>query len=146
MTQALIRQTIEIWAKAFCAKDADAIMSVYADTIVSFDIGPPLRYTGHADKRRAWQDVFAEYSGPIVYELHELSVDVSGDLAFAHSVNHLSGTLANGKPNAFWLRWTACLHRIAGRWLIVHDHVSVPADLPHGKALTKLTPGMSLRG
>ena len=34
-----------------------------------------------------------------------------------------------------WLRWTACFRRIHGVWLIVHDHVSVPADLEHGAAL-----------
>ena len=36
-----------------------------------------------------------------------------------------------------WLRWTACFRRIDGVWLIVHDHVSVPADLEHGPGCSK---------
>jgi ketosteroid isomerase-like protein len=39
-----------------------------------------------------------------------------------------------------WLRWTACLRRIDGVWMVVHDHVSVPADLEHGRAVLDLTP------
>ena len=38
-----------------------------------------------------------------------------------------------------WVRWTACFRRIDGVWLVVHDHVSVPADLEHGQAVLNLT-------
>jgi ketosteroid isomerase-like protein len=63
-----------------------------------------------------------------------------GDLAFVHSLNRVTVTLANGRTTDMWVRWTACFRRIDGAWLIVHDHVSVPADLEHGKALTTLAP------
>jgi ketosteroid isomerase-like protein len=57
-------------------------MSFYASNIVSFDIGPPLRYGGTDDKRRAWQDVFATYTGALSYEIGELNVTTDGSLAF----------------------------------------------------------------
>ena len=58
----------------------------------------------------------------------------------AHSVNHVSGRLASGHVSGMWLRWTACFQRMNGVWLIVHDHVSVPADLEQGQAALNLTP------
>jgi ketosteroid isomerase-like protein len=135
-----IRQRVENLARALSAKDIDAVMSFYAPDIVSFDIGPPLRYAGAALKRRAWQEVFAAYTGAFSYGVSELSVMADGELAFVHSLNQVKGTLANGHVNQMWVRWTACFRQINRVWLVVHDHVSVPADLEHAQALLNLTP------
>jgi ketosteroid isomerase-like protein len=140
MAEALIRQRVEDAVKALNAKDIDGVMSLYAPNIVSFDIVPPLRYVGAENKRRAWQEAFAAYTGPFAYEIHDLSVTTHGELAFVHSLNHVNATLASGHITDLWLRWTACFRRIDGVWLIVHDHVSVPADLEHGHAVLNLTP------
>ena len=140
VAEALIRQRVEDYAKAVGAKGIDGVMSLYAPDIVSFDVDPPLRYAGADNKRRAWQAFFAAHPGPVAYEVRDLAVTTQGDLAFVHSVNHVSGTLASGHISDLWVRWTACFRRIDGVWLIVHDHVSVPADLAHGKAIVNLTP------
>jgi ketosteroid isomerase-like protein len=140
VAEADIRQRITETVNAVRARDIDVLMSLYAPNNVSFDIGGPLRYTGADKKRQAWQDVFDAYAGPIDYEVDELSVTTHGALAFVHSLNHVSGTLASGPVTDLWLRWTACFQRIDGVWLVVHDHVSVPADLEHGEALVSLTP------
>ena len=140
MAEALIRECIEDLAKALNAKDIDAVMSLYAPDLVSFDIVPPLRYTGSDNKRRAWEEVFATYTGAFAYEVHDLNVTTDGELAFVHSLNHLNATLASGHITDMWLRWTACLRRVGGVWLVVHDHVLVPADLEHGHAVVNLTP------
>ena len=140
MAEALIRHRVEDAVKAIRAKDIDGVMSLYAPNIVSFDIVPPLRYVGAENKRRAWQEAFATFTGPFAYEVHELNVTTHGELAFVHSLNHVNATLASGHITDLWLRWTACLRRIDGVWLVVHDHVSVPADLEHGQAVLNLTP------
>jgi ketosteroid isomerase-like protein len=139
VAEALIRQRVEHLAKAVRAKDIDGLMPLYAPDIVSFDIVPPLRYVGADRKRRAWQDAFAAY-GHIAYEVRDLNVTTHGELAFVHSLNHVNGTVASGHVTDLWLRWTACFRRIDGVWLVVHDHVSVPADLAHGQAVLNLTP------
>jgi ketosteroid isomerase-like protein len=69
-----------------------------------------------------------------------MNVTTHGELAFVHSLNHFNGTLASGHITDLWVRWTACFRRIDGVWLVVHDHVSVPADLEHGQAVLNLTP------
>ncbi len=140
MAETLIRQRVEDLVKAIHAKDIDGVMSLYAPGIVSFDINPPLRYSGADGKRRAWQEVFAAYTGPITYEVRDLNVTTDGELAFVHSVNHVNGTLASGHITDLWVRWTACFRLIDGVWLVVHDHVSVPANLAHGQAVLNLTP------
>jgi ketosteroid isomerase-like protein len=99
-----------------------------------------LRYAGIGDKRRAWQEFFATYTGPVAYEVRDLNVATDGELAFVQSLNHVKGTLAGGHTTDLWVRWTACFRRIDGVWQVVHDHVSVPADLERGKAALNLTP------
>jgi len=136
----LIRQRVKDWVNSIHAKDINGVMSIYAPNIVSFDIGAPLLYVGAELKRRAWEGAFAAYTGPIAYEVRDLNVTTDGDLAFVHSVNHVKGTLASGHTTELWVRWTACFRRIDGVWRIVHDHVSVPADLEHGQAILNLTP------
>ena len=139
MTETLIRTRVEDLAKAIGAKDIDRVMALYARDLVSFDLTPPLRRFGADEKRRAWQEVFAASSGPIAYELRDLTVMTNGELAVVHSVNRINSTLPRG-PVDMWLRWTACFRHIDGVWLVVHDHVSVPADPAHGRAVLNLTP------
>lgn len=140
MVEAAIRQRIADAVKAIRARDIDELMSLYAPGLVSFDLGAPLRYSGPDNKRRAWEDFFAAYSGPIAYDVHELQVTTQGDVAFVHSLNHVSGTIAGGREIDMWVRWTACFTYVDGLWLVAHDHVSVPADLENGKAVVNLTP------
>jgi uncharacterized protein (TIGR02246 family) len=140
VAQAVLRQRVQDWAKAVRTKDIEAVLSLYAPNSVSFDLDPPLRYAGAENKRRAWQAFFALHTGPLVYDVRELEVTTDGELAFVHSLNHVSGRLASGHDSDMWVRWTACFQRIDGVWLVVHDHVSVPADLAHGRAVLNLTP------
>src|SRR5262245_54107623 len=128
-----IRQRVGDLVKAICAKDVDGVMSLYAPDIVSFDLTPPLRHFGADGKRRAWQGVFAQSSGPFAYEVRDLNVTMNGELALLHSLNHINATLASGHID-MWLRWTACFRQIDGAWLVVHDHVSVPVDPVGGQA------------
>jgi ketosteroid isomerase-like protein len=138
--EALIRQRVEDYAKAISAKDIDSVMSFFAPDLVSFDIAiNTLRYVGADNKRREWLKAFAAYRS-IAYEVRDLNVTTHGDLALVHAANHVNGMLTSGQMTDLWVRWTACFRRIDGVWLVVHDHVSVPADLEHGQALLNLTP------
>jgi ketosteroid isomerase-like protein len=64
---------------------------------------------------------------------------VDGDVAFCHFLYRVSGTTANGKIG-MWVRATVCLRRIDGRWLITHEHDSVPFEPETGKAALDLQP------
>jgi hypothetical protein len=58
----------------------------------------------------------------------------------AHALERLSGKLKNGQQSDVWLRATSGIRKMNGKWLIVHDHISVPTDFESGKALLDLKP------
>ena len=69
-----------------------------------------------------------------------MHVSVQGDLAIATGLERLSGTLTNGEKSSVWARFTSVFHKSNGKWLDIHDHVSVPTDLASGKARLDLNP------
>jgi ketosteroid isomerase-like protein len=139
--EADIRRQIQNLAEAIRALDLETVMSVYKPDIVSFDIEPPLQHRGADAKRRNWERVFAAYQRPLGYEIRELTVTVSKDVAFALSLNRLSGTLKTGATTTgFWVRATTCFQRVGGHWFIAHDHVSTPLEVTSGAALLNLEP------
>jgi uncharacterized protein (TIGR02246 family) len=138
--EANIRQRIDRWLEALRAMDLEGVMSLYAPDIVSFDIVPPLRRVGATAKEKNWMDAFAIYQCPLGYEMRDLTLTLGDDVAVAHSLNRVSGTLKNGNRTDFWLRWTACFRKIDGSWLVAHDHVSVPFDPASAMALLNLEP------
>jgi ketosteroid isomerase-like protein len=125
-----IRALIDAFVAAIRARDIGGVMQVFAPEIVSFDLGPPLQHGGE-DFERRWQALFDTHSGPVDYEVSALSLTIGGDIAFSHSLNR------NGQR---WVRWTACYRRIDGWWRIIHEHVSVPADVREGTAVLDLKP------
>jgi uncharacterized protein (TIGR02246 family) len=138
--EADIRQRIDKLAEAIRAMNLEDVMSIYAPDVVSFDIVQPLQHVGAEAKRKNWVDAFAMYQHPLGYEIRDLTVTVGDDVAFAHSLNRISGTLKNGNRTDFWLRSTTCFRKIGGNWLITHDQVSVPLHLESSRALLNLKP------
>jgi uncharacterized protein (TIGR02246 family) len=124
--EAAIRYLIDRFAKAFRAKDVDGIMSFFASDIVSFDILPPLAAVADTFVKH-WEEFFESHQGPIHVEFPDVSIAVGDDVAFSYCVHRIKGTLKNGQQTDWWLRWTACYRKINGKWLIVHEHVSVAA-------------------
>ena len=138
--EAAIQGLLDDCIRSLRDKNIEGVMALYAQEVVSFDIVPPLRYIGADAFRKVWEEVFFVYQGPIDYEIADLSITVGDDVAFTHSLNRISGTMNTGQKTDLWLRWTACLRKINGKWLIVHHQNSVPVDLEHGKAVLDLKP------
>jgi ketosteroid isomerase-like protein len=121
-----IRQVIDNLAQALRSKDVEAVVAHYAADLRTFDIAPPLQ-SKRADAQRSGLEAwFRTWSGPIGYEIHDLSIEVGGDVAFATSVNRLSGQRTNGEDTDVWMRVTVGFRRTGGRWLVTHVHDSVP--------------------
>ena len=135
-----IRGRIDNLVEAVRGADLEAVMSFYAPDVVTFDIVAPLQKVGADGKRKNWMDVFATYQRPLRYEMTELTIGAGDGVAFAHSLNRITGMLKKGSRIDQWLRWSSCFRKIDGTWLIVHDHVSVPTDFATGKALLDLAP------
>jgi uncharacterized protein (TIGR02246 family) len=138
--EAAIQGLLDNAIKSLRDRNIEDLMSLYAQEVVAFDIAPPLRYVGVEAFRKLWEEVFSVYQGPIHYEIHVLDITVGDDVAFAYSLNRMSGTLNTGQKTDYWLRWTACFRKINGKWLIVHHQNSVPVDLQTGRAVLSLKP------
>ena len=120
------------FAAAVKAKDVNAIMANYVpdQSLIVFDAIPPRQYTGADAYRKDWQGFLGSFSGPIAEAtISDLDITVGGDVAFSHSIQHLSGTGKDGKPFDMTVRATDGYRKVDGKWLIVHEHVSVPVDL-----------------
>jgi uncharacterized protein (TIGR02246 family) len=124
--EAQIYALIDAWAQAIRARDVNGVMSHYAADIVTFDLAPPLQYVGAEALRKNLQEWFATFRGPVGYEMRDLSITASDDVAFCHSRNRISGTRTNGEETDVWVRATVCYRKIDGKWLVTHEHASVP--------------------
>ncbi|MBI1731021.1 nuclear transport factor 2 family protein [Candidatus Acetothermia bacterium] len=136
-----IRQWLDQWQKAFHEKNLDAIMSLYAsgNELVVFDIVPPLQYIGADAYRKDYKEFLAQYDGPVDVEFRDTHIVAGDDIAIVYSLEKLSGTI-RGQKSEIWTRVTSGFRKIDGKWLDVHDHVSVPVDLETGKAELELKP------
>ena len=138
--EAEIRRLVDEIVEALQGKDLEGLKRIYATDIVSFDIEPPLQHVGIEAKLENWAPVFTFFQS-VTYEVRDLTLTVGDDVAFGHAFARLSGTLKNGTATkGMWVRVTYCLQKIDGRWLIVHDQVSVPLDIATGRGVVDLEP------
>ena len=124
-------QALEIkFADAFNAKDINAIMALYTpgDSLIVFDASPPRQYTGWGAYKKDWVDFFATLPGPVDFKLTDLDITVGGDVAYSHSIQHVTSTDKAGKKTELTVRVTDGYKKVNGQWLISHEHVSVPVD------------------
>lgn len=135
-----VRQHIGKIVDGLRAKDLDALRRVYAEDVVSFDVEPPLQHVGIDAKLANWAKVFTLFD-KVDYELRDLALTVSGDLAVGHGFGRVSGTLRDGTSvDGMWVRATFVLRKGENGWVIVHDQASVPFDIATGKGVTDLEP------
>ena len=135
-----IRRLIDDWAQAVRASDLDRIMAAYAPDILSFDAIAQLQFKGAKAYRKHWEACVAMCTGPMIFEVHDLAIEASDDVAFGHYLVRCGGTGPDGEAQTGWMRVTVCCRRRSGRWLIAHEHFSVPFDMASGKALLGLEP------
>jgi uncharacterized protein (TIGR02246 family) len=121
-----IRAIIEDWGEGLRTRDAQACISHYAEDVVQFNLAPPLEYRGKATVGRQLTDWLQTFSGPIELETSELRITAGNDTAFAHCFNHIKGAGVNGQQNDIWVRVTIGFRKTDGKWLVTHEHISVP--------------------
>ena len=124
--EAQIRAIIEDYGEGLRNKDADRCVSHYAENLVQFDLAPPLENQGKETARKNLAEWFKTFAGPISVEIKNVAIATGSDAAFAHMMNHISGTDTKGQKNEHWVRVTIGFRKTDGKWLVTHEHVSVP--------------------
>lgn len=138
--EAQIRALIENRVLALAVKDATALSSPYANAIVLFDVVGPLRHLGadaHAERVAEWLSL---YRDGVDYQIRDLSITASTDIAFCHYLYRVGGTMTDGTQVGMWVRSTICFRKIDRAWTITHEHTSVPFDGATGAASLDLQP------
>jgi ketosteroid isomerase-like protein len=135
-----IGSLLERRSESMRTKAIEPLMALYAPDVVYFDLVPPLRYVGAAALRDRFLDWFGRWRTDIGLDTQHLSVDASGDVAAAHMLLRAHGTLNDGREVDYWVRTSNGCRRADGRWLIRHEHVSLPVDLGSGRASMDLVP------
>ncbi|GAA4260629.1 nuclear transport factor 2 family protein [Dactylosporangium darangshiense] len=84
----------------------------------------------------------ATFEAPPRREVTHLEITTDGDVAFATSLDCLTAVpRGSTAPFSLWFRVTLGLRRIDGRWLVTHEHESVPFEMDGSfRASTGLTP------
>lgn len=136
--QAQIRQMVDRYLGAIRAADAEAIASFYAPDILAFDAIAELQFKGVEAYKKHWQACMemCPGDGMGVFELHDLSIEADGDLAFGHALCRCGPS----KDKAGWMRATLAFRKTDGKWTIAHEHWSAPFDPESCKALFDLKP------
>jgi uncharacterized protein (TIGR02246 family) len=127
---------------AFNKMDPGAVMSFYMDDkdVVFFEDTLPFQLKGTNALRKATEDVYKTLQVTQYHaSVEALAVEVSGDLAAAHFFVPIRWTDKNGKHFERG-RATHVFKKIDGKWLIWHEHFSVPFDPATGKAVLDATP------
>ncbi len=123
--------------KAFEAKDANAIMANYVkgDSLVVFDVIPPREYRGWDAYLKDWQGVLTGLcADKPAMEINDLAIETAGPLAYSHSIQHFACTDPKGNKTDLTFRTTDVYRKSGGKWWIVHEHNSIPADLATARA------------
>jgi ketosteroid isomerase-like protein len=138
--EAQIRTLIDDRVKAVRDKNVNEAISSIAQNIVSFDVVNPFQRIGSVASKKRAEDWFSSFEGPIGYEIADLSINAGDNVAFSHGLSHVSATKTDGGQLDMWWRTTICFGKIDEKWMVMHEHNSVPFDVESGKATLDFKP------
>jgi uncharacterized protein (TIGR02246 family) len=117
-----VRELLERWAGAVAAADREGLVAEHAEDVVMFDVPPSVQVRGLEAYREQWE-LFFDVQGAGVFRFDELTVIAGEKVAFAFGVLTCGTT---DPATHFAVRLTVGLRREDGRWLVAHEHHSVP--------------------
>jgi uncharacterized protein (TIGR02246 family) len=135
-----VRDLLDSYFDAVRANDVDRITAHYAPDVVAYDAIAQLQFSGLESYKAHWKACL-EMCQHMVFEPRELTIAASGDVAYGHCLIRCGGPGPDGNEQSGWTRATLAARKRNGRWLIVHEHYSVPFDPESGKILGDAAPG-----
>jgi uncharacterized protein (TIGR02246 family) len=125
--EAEIRSLIERWSQAVRDEDRAGIRRDHADDILMFDVPPPLRSRGIEDYMATWELFFGSVEKPVGFSFTDIEVTAGTDVAFATAIGHCVNIDKSAQREPLIFRLTMGLRKMAGRWVVTHEHHSLPA-------------------
>ena len=127
VTKALIQESLDAWS----TMDMNKIAPYYskAPENIFFDIAP-MQYKGWEDWAKGVQNLFADYKSFKFSLANEPTIHNQGNWAWSTELWHVDAVHKDGKTETIDGRDTAIWQKQGGKWLIVHEHDSVPLSMP----------------
>ncbi len=126
-------------ATAIGEKNARDALSYDSEDSVEFSLAPPLVY--HGKDEGGLQEWFDTWDGPIGGEVQDAKLTIGDNVAFWSGLVNMTGTKTDGTKVDLWFRQTLGIVKRNGRWLVAHQHASVPFAMDgSGRALLDLRP------
>jgi ketosteroid isomerase-like protein len=125
--EAVLRKRVDELAQAIRDKNLDHLMTFYSPDVEVFDVQPPLNTRGAGEYRQNFERWFGSFEGPLGFEFKDLRVAPGEGAAFCHYLALVTGARPGGRTSGYWVRGTTCFEQRDGRWLVTHEHISMPA-------------------
>jgi uncharacterized protein (TIGR02246 family) len=125
--EAAIRDLIENWARAVRSKNLDRILADHSPEMLMFDVPPPIQSKGIEAYKKTWDVFFSWFQDSGIFNIEEMKITAGNDVAFVTALMRCGGTEANGEKVELQFRLTIGLCKINGRWIVMHEHHSIPA-------------------
>ena len=125
--ESAIRKLVEEWASSVRRKDVSGILRDHSPGIVMFDVPPPLQSKGLESYRKTWETFFSWSDDPVTFDIREMTVTAGPEVAFVTALMRCAGTEATGVHIELDFRLTIGLRKTENRWLVTHEHHSIPA-------------------
>lgn len=121
-----IKQSIDSFFIALCAKDLKQMIAHYADDAVVFDVKPPFQTKGAVAWKHIWEASLPFFPASFNVEVKDLVIHSDGNVGFAFYLFKLVGSEKDHPAMQTWMRATTGYKLQNGKWKIVHDHASLP--------------------
>jgi uncharacterized protein (TIGR02246 family) len=120
-SEAEIRSLHQGWFEGTARGDLDALMANIAPDVVSYEQSGELQVVGVDGVRERCRAGLKSSSGDIEFDIPDLAVRVSGDLAVAWGLDRI---VADGEKSVS--RGTRIFTKRGGEWFMIHQHISFP--------------------
>ena len=123
-----IREIFDNWAAAVRAEDFNAIRSNHSPDMLMFDVPSPLFLRGLDTYMDTWTLFYKSQVKPVVFNFDDIEITAGQDVAFVTAIGHCVYIPQGGCPTKLEFRLTMGLRKQDGKWWILHEHHSVPAE------------------
>ena len=125
--EAALRKLDDAELQGIRKREVKFVDEVYAADAVVFPVYLPLKFEGRDGAREAWQSFYDRFAEIKKSDWSERIYHAAGaSSAWMTCLWHLEGLNADGQPLEMDLRVTRHYEKRQGRWLVVHEHFSLP--------------------
>jgi ketosteroid isomerase-like protein len=115
----------KIW-DGWSTLNPDNVAQFYASGPHTFFDIAPLKYTSWQEYQTGVRKELADYKGAKFTVNDDAELHPAGNYVWGTATVKFEMTHQNGKVDMGNMRWTVVFEKQGGKWMIVHEHVSMP--------------------